>query len=35
MTQAPGPHLSPDDVENWLSGTLDAARTRLLDPLVP
>ena len=31
MTQAPGPHLSPDDVENWLSGTLDAARTRHLD----
>jgi len=31
MTQAPGPHLSPDDVENWLSGTLDAERTRHLD----
>jgi hypothetical protein len=31
MTQAPGPHLSPDDVENWLSGTLDDERTRHLD----
>ncbi len=31
MTQAPGPHLSPDDVENWLSGILDAERTRHLD----
>ena len=31
MTQAPGPHLSPDDVENWLSGNLDAERTRHLD----
>jgi hypothetical protein len=31
MTPAPGPHLSPDDVENWLSGTLDAERTRHLD----
>jgi hypothetical protein len=31
MTQAPGPHLSPDDVELWLSGTLDAERTRHLD----
>ena len=31
MTQAPGSHLSPDDVENWLSGTLDAERTRHLD----
>jgi hypothetical protein len=31
MTQSPGPHLSPDDVENWLSGTLDAVRTRHLD----
>ena len=27
MTPAPGPHLSPDDVESWLSGTLDAERT--------
>jgi hypothetical protein len=31
MTQDPGPHLSPDDVESWLSGTLDAERTRHLD----
>ena len=31
MTQAPGPHLSPDDVENWLIGTLDAECTRHLD----
>ena len=31
MTQVPGPHLSPDDVESWLSGTLDAERTRHLD----
>ena len=31
MTQAPGPHLSPDDVEHWLNGILDAERTRHLD----
>jgi hypothetical protein len=31
MTQAPGSHLSPDDVEDWLSGILDAERTRHLD----
>ena len=31
MTPAPGPHLSPDDVELWLTGTLDAARTRHLE----
>jgi hypothetical protein len=31
MTPAPGPHLSPDDVELWLNGTLDAARTRHLE----
>jgi hypothetical protein len=31
MTPAPGPHLSPDDVELWLSGILDAERTRHLD----
>lgn len=31
MTQAPGSHFSPDDVENWLSGLLDAERTRHLD----
>ena len=31
MTPAPGPHLSPDDVELWLNGTLGAERTRHLD----
>jgi hypothetical protein len=31
MTPAPGPHLSPDDVELWLSGSLDDERTRHLD----
>jgi len=31
MTPAPGPHLSPDDVELWLNGTLDAARTLHLE----
>jgi hypothetical protein len=31
MTPAPGPHLSSDDVELWLNGSLDAARTRHLD----
>lgn len=31
MTQVPGPHLSPDDVENWLDGLLDAERTRHLE----
>jgi hypothetical protein len=31
MNQAPGSHLSPDDIENWLSGLLDAERTRHLD----
>lgn len=31
MSQAPSPHLSPDEVENWLSGTLDAERARHLD----
>ena len=31
MTQAPGSHLSPDDVESWLNGALDAERTRHLD----
>ncbi|HYC32047.1 MAG TPA: hypothetical protein VEB59_07125 [Gemmatimonadales bacterium] len=25
MTQAPGPHLTPDDVDRWLLGTLPAA----------
>jgi hypothetical protein len=31
MTQAPGSHLSPDDIENWLSGLLDAEGARHLD----
>ena len=31
MTQAPGSHLSPDDIENWLNGLLDAERARHLD----
>ena len=31
MTPVPGPHLSPDDVELWLSGTLDGERMRHLD----
>ena len=31
MTPVPGPHLSPDDVELWLSGTLGVERTRHLD----
>jgi len=31
MTPAPGPHLSPDDVELWLIDSLDAERTRHLE----
>jgi hypothetical protein len=31
MTQAPGPHLSPDDIDLWLDGTLAAERARHLD----
>ena len=31
MTPVPGPHLSPDDVELWLSGILDAERTYHLE----
>ena len=31
MTPVPGPHLSPDDVELWLSGILDAERTHHLE----
>ncbi len=31
MTQAPGPHLSPDDIDLWLDGTLDTERARHLD----
>lgn len=31
MTPAPGPHLSPDDIELWLSGSLAAERERHLE----
>jgi anti-sigma factor RsiW len=31
MTQVSGPHLSPDDIDRWLDGTLPAPRTRHLD----
>jgi hypothetical protein len=31
MTQAPGPHLSPDDIDLWLDGILAAERVRHLD----
>lgn len=31
MTQAPGPHLSPDDIDRWLEGTLPAAQAHHLD----
>ena len=31
MTQPPGPHLSPDDIDLWLDGTLDPERRRHLD----
>ncbi len=31
MTQAPGPHLSPDDIDLWLDGTLAAEPARHLD----
>ena len=31
MTPAPGPHLSSDDVENWLNGTLGLEPARHLD----
>lgn len=31
MTQVPGPHLSPDDIDRWLDGLLDAERARHLD----
>ena len=26
MTQVPGPHFSPDDIDLWLDGTLAAER---------
>ena len=28
MTPAPGPHLSPDEVDAWLAGALDADSQR-------
>lgn len=31
MTQAPGPHLSPDDIDRWLDGTLPPVRADHLD----
>lgn len=31
MTQAHGPHLSPDDLDRWLDGTLPAAQAAHLD----
>jgi hypothetical protein len=31
MTQVPGPHLSPDDVDRWLDGTLAAPQVSHLD----
>jgi hypothetical protein len=31
MTQAPGPHFSPEDIDLWLDGSLAAERTRHLD----
>jgi hypothetical protein len=31
MTQAPGPHLSPDDIDLWLDGILTEERVRHLD----
>jgi hypothetical protein len=31
MSPAPGPHLSSDDIERWLGGSLDLERTRHLD----
>jgi hypothetical protein len=31
MTQAPGPHLSPDDIDRWLDGTLPLERVSHLD----
>ena len=35
MTQAPGPHLSPDDIDLWLDGTLAAERVRHLEGCRP
>ena len=31
MTQVPGPHLSPDDVDRWLDGTLAPLQSSHLD----
>ena len=31
MTQVPGPHLSPDDVDHWLDGTLAPLQASHLD----
>ena len=31
MTQVPGPHLSPDDIDRWLDGTLPAATASHLE----
>lgn len=31
MTQVPGPHLSPDDLDRWLDGSLPPARASHLD----
>jgi anti-sigma factor RsiW len=31
MTQVPGPHLSPDELDRWLDGTLPAAQTAHLE----
>jgi anti-sigma factor RsiW len=31
MTQVPGPHLSPDDIDRWLDGTLPAPQAGHLD----
>lgn len=31
MTQVPGPHLSPDDIDRWLDGTLPAPQASHLD----
>jgi hypothetical protein len=31
MTQVPGPHLTPDDLDRWLDGTLPAGAVRHLE----
>jgi hypothetical protein len=35
MTQAPGPHFSPEEIDLWLDGTLAAERVRHLDACRP